>query len=270
MGSKDASVINGALQDAQDDDILSPDARDLMAVNLTNQVMIGAGGMDIDDIETTEVTLVTLVVDDSTSMSGEVQNVCIGQNEMLDAIGGSKQNEQFLIGMWALNRRDPYHGYVQVKDALRLDNKSYRTQGMTPLYSRWLEAATANVVYAQQLRATGTPVRSILVVLTDGENNQSGRIRAADCAKVAKDLLASEQFILAFIGVGREANFKAVAKRMGIPDGAVLLANETGRDSGDRESEIRQVFQILSQSVIRASQTTIDPQAQNNFFNSGS
>ena len=179
---------------------------------------------------------------------------------MLEAFEKSKQKDSFLVGMWALNRTDPYHSYVKVADAVRLDKRNYQPNGMTQLCDRWGEVLSANVAYAQQLRANGTPVRSIAVVITDSYDNASSKFTTRDCAKIAKDLLASEQFILALVGVGNEADFRAMAKDMGLPDGAVLLAAATA-------SDMRRIFQLVSQSVIRASQADISAsKAQNQFF----
>ena len=110
-----------------------------------------------------------------------------------------------------------------------------------------------------QLRATGTPCRSIVVVITDGADYGSRR-RATECAQISKDLLASEQFVLAFVGVGPDTDFRAVAKKMGVPDGCVMVATSA------TPAELRKAFQMVSQSAIRASQGQIRPGANAGFF----
>jgi hypothetical protein len=178
---------------------------------------------------------------------------------MVKSFVDSKQRDSILLGQWRLYDPKPYHSYLPVSQATLLDASNYRADApSTPLYDRWIDAVTANVAYAQQLRAAGTPVRSICVVLTDGGDNSSTH-RATDCLKLNTDLLKSEQFVLAFIGIGDAAEFKRIAKSMGIPAGSVLVA-------GSSASEMRRVFRLLSQSVIRASQTGNPSQAQNNFF----
>lgn len=265
--SQTVGSLKSMFSEAEKSGTISVPTRDLLCVNLDDSILAGSQGADIDDITATEVTLVTLVIDDSGSMDSRAQDARAGQNEMLKAFAESKQKDSFLLGQWALNRTSPYHSYVPVDQATKLDGRNYKPDGSTPLYDRWCQALAANVAYAAQLRATGTPVRSIAAVITDGENNDSRTFDEKDCRRIAKDLIASEQFILAFIGVGNEAFFRQIAKDMGIPDGAVLIAGLPTGKAGATASEMRKVFRLLSQSVIRASQTSVDPAtAQNAFF----
>jgi len=249
--------LDNIFNEANDDGIISAAVKDLMCVNFDNDILNGA--QDIEDLES-EVTLVTLLMDDSGSMFPMIQEAIAGQNEMLSALSKSKQKDSILIGQWAMNMGAPYHSYIPVDKATVFDSQNYVPDNMTPLYDKWYEALAANVAYAQQLRASGTMVRSIAIVLTDGQDNASRKFRAPDCKRLADDLLNSEQFILAFIGVGNEADFKTIASKMGFPSGSVLLAQAT-------PSEMRKVFRMLSQSVIRASQTSVNHNTlQNGFF----
>ena len=254
------ATVKSVFAAASAEGVLSAASKDLLCINLDDNVLAGCAGIDLDDIEATEVTLVSLLLDDSGSMRGFEKSVMDGHKELLDALKGSKQKEYFLVGMWALNGAGPIHSYVKVDDAVKLDASNYSATGCTPLYDKWCEMLAANVAYAQQLRASGTAVRSIAVVITDGRDEHSRKFRATDCARLAKDLLDSEQFILALVGVGDEPLFRDVGRQMGIPDGSVLVAGKTA-------SEIRKVFRLVSQSVIRASQANVNPVfAQNAFF----
>lgn len=256
----DIRTAKSIFAEAAEEGMISLPTKDLLCVNLDDAVLAGCAGVNPDDIEATEVTLVSLLIDDSGSMAGLEDAVISGERTMLEAFGRSKQSDSFLVGMWALNRPVPYHSYVRIADAVRLDRRNYQPEGMTPLCDRWGEVLSANVAYAQQLRANGTSVRSIAVVITDSYDNASHKFTTRDCARIAKDLLASEQFILAMVGVGSEADFRVMARTMGLPDGAVLLSAATA-------SDMRRAFQLVSQSVIRASQAAISPsKAQSQFF----
>jgi len=96
-------------------------------------------------------------------------------------------------------------------------------------------------------------------VITDGADVGSKR-RAADCERLSRDLLASEQFVLAFVGVGTEADFRAVALSMGVPDGCIEV------QSAATAGGLRNVFQMVSRSAIRASQGLVKPGAGAGFF----
>ncbi len=260
MSKPDIGTVKSVLGSAVDDGIISLPVRDLMCVSLDDHVLMGCDGMDLDEIEATEVTLVSLLIDDSGSMCDVVDAVIDGQNSMLKALIDSKQKDSFLLGMWALNRIGPYHSYLKIENVEKLDHVNYYPGGHTPLFDKWIETLSANVAYAQQLRDSGTSVRSIAVVITDGQDFGSRKHTAKDCATLAKDLLDSETFVLAMVGLG-DHGFKDVAREMGFPAGAVL-------EAGNTPSDVRRVFQLVSQSVIRASQVKVDPKsAQNNFFN---
>jgi uncharacterized protein YegL len=225
-------------------------------------VVAGAAGMDLEDITASDVTLITMLIDSSTSIAqaGLEQAVRDGQNALLDAFDASREKESILVATWTFDSDvKVVHSYVPVDDAARLDAASYRAAGATHLYDTWCDALAANVAYAQRLRDGGTPCRSIVVVITDGEDCGSRR-SAADCARLSSELLASEQFVLAFVGVGDDVQFRAVAKRMGIPDGSVEVQAQA------TAAGMRKVFQMVSQSAIRASQARIGPGRNAGFF----
>ncbi len=218
--------------------------------------------MHVDDILAQEVSLITLLVDMSSSIgaSGLEDAVRRGQGGMLDAFGKAREKDSILCALWTFHHQaDVVHSYLPVEDAIRLDQKNYRARGTTHLYDTWCDGLAANVAYAQQLRDNGTPCRSIVVVVTDGYDVGSTRT-AGNCASLSRDLLASEQFVLAFVGVGDEADFRGVAKSMGVPDGSVLV------EKSATPSGLRRAFDLVSRSAIRASQGQVAPGPQAGFF----
>lgn len=230
--------------------------------NLGSMVVAGAAGKALEDIAASDVTLITLLVDASSSIGdrGLEQAVRDGQNGLVDAFSGAKERDSVLMALWTFNQDAVVlHGYLPVDDAARLTQKNYRAGGSTRLYDTWCDALAANVAYAQRLRDGGTPCRSVVVVVTDGEDCGSTR-SAGDCARLSRDLLASEQFTLAFVGVGKDVNFAAVAKAMGVPDGCVLVQKDATPHA------LRQTFMMVSRSAIRASQGRIAPGANAGFF----
>src|SRR5207248_2540466 len=96
---------------------------------------------------------------------------------LLDAFAGSKEKDAVLVALWTFqSHADVVHGYVPVDDATRLVvGKTYAPAGTTHLYDTFIDACAANVAYAQTLRDAGTPTRSIIVVVTDGEDVGSRR-----------------------------------------------------------------------------------------------
>lgn len=240
---------------------LSNASKNIITGNLGAVVVAGAAGKDTEDILTSDVTLVTLLVDASSSIHSRNLEDAVrsGQNGLVDALANSPVRESVLMALWTFNEDiRVVHSYVGTDDAARLDRKTYNAAGSTRLYDTWCDALAANVAYAQKLRDGGTPCRSIVVVITDGEDCGSKR-RAGDCATLSRDLLASEQFILAFVGVGTDVDFHAVAKSMGVPDGCILKTDATPQ-------AMRKVFGMVKQSTIRASQGIIQPGPNIGFF----
>lgn len=242
--------------------VLSPQSSTLITGNLGNLVLAGAAGKDLEDITASEVTLVTVLIDASASIAdrGLERAVREGQNALLDAFSGAKDRDAVLLACWTFSgQMGVVHSYVPVPDATRLDAKNYRASGSTALYDTWCSALAANVAYAQRLRDGGTPTRSVVVVVTDGEDVGS-RHTAADCARLSRDLLASELFTLALVGVGADVNFEHVAKSMGIPGGCILWEKDA------TPSSLRRAFQLVSRSAVRASQGKIQPGVAAGFF----
>ena len=242
--------------------VLSAASSSLITGNLGNLVLSGAAGKDLEDIDASEVTLVTVLIDASTSIQTRALEVSVreGQNALLDAFAGAKERDAVLLACWTFNQTQKVvHSYVPVGDATRLDANTYRALGSTALYDTWCAALSANVAYAQRLRDGGTPARSVVIVVTDGEDVGSTRT-AADCARLSHDLLASELFTLALVGVGTDVNFENVARAMGVPAGCVLWEKDA------TPANLRRAFQLVSRSAVRASQGRIQPGAAAGFF----
>lgn len=212
-------------------------------------VIAGAAGVDAEDLVASDVTLVTVLVDASTSIHtrGLEDAVIRGYGELVDAFDDARERDSVLLALWTFNdEARVVHAYVPVGDATRLDPSNYRGLGGTKLYDTFCDGVLANVAYAERLRAAGTPTRSIVVVLTDGEDCGSRR-RASHCQALARDVLASETFQLAFVGVGTDVDFHDVAKKMGFPRGSVAVSAQA------TASSIRALFRMVSQSTLRMS-----------------
>lgn len=261
MNSK--QTIETLFNQATDEGLLGAESQTILIQNLNESVIAGAAGKRAEEVDATEVTLVTVVIDDSGSITAKllVDAVREGQNALVRALGGSKQQDSILIAQWKLGSvAELIHSYVPVNESVLLDASNYNPSSGTALYDVWMDALASNVAYAQTLAATGTQVRSVALVITDGRDESSRKYRARDCAVLASDLLSSESFHLAFIGVGEQRMFNTVAEEMGFARNSILTASAT-------ESEIRKAINFASQSIIRASQGLIRPGANSGFFN---
>ena len=254
--------LSSLFSSAQSAGTISAQTAQIITGNLGAIVIAGAAGKDAEDIVASDVMLVTLLVDASSSIHSRNLEDAVrdGQNMLVDALSQSRERDSILMALWTFNDDiRVVHSYVGVDDVTRLDAKSYQAVGSTRLYDTWCDALAANVAYAQRLRDAGTPCKSVVVVITDGEDAGSRR-RTADCERISRDLLASEQFTLAFVGVGIDVDFHSVARAMGIPDGSITVQTQA------TASGLRKVFRMVSQSTIRASQGMVRPGANTGFF----
>lgn len=259
---KDPGDVSQLVSSAVARGVLSPGSATLITGNLGPLVLAGAAGKALEDLTATDVTLITVLIDASSSIGdrGLEQAVRDGQNALVDAFDGARERDSVLLALWTFaSDMDVLHSYVPVDEATRLDARNYHAGGATKLYDTWCDALAANVAYAQRLRDGGTPTRSVVVVVTDGEDVSSRRT-ASDCARLSKDLLASELFTLAFVGVGGNVDFAAIARSMGVPDGCVLVQKDA------TPAGLRRVFQLVSRSAVRASQGQVQPGVNAGFF----
>ncbi len=254
MNNNSAPNLNNLFQNAQDEGLLSQASMQaLNIIDIGAQIQAGLG-INVDDVTASEVVLITIMPDDSGSIrfSGNTQAVRGGHNSVLDALIDSPQQDNILIHTRYLNGFVLFP-YLPLPQAVRMDTKNYNPNLGTPLYDQTLVLLGTVLAKSQELADNGVPVRTITLIITDGSDEGSRRANAKDVAAVVEDMLKSENHIIAAMGIDNEyTNFNQVFQTMGIRDEWILTP-------GNSESEIRQAFQIFSQSVIQASQ------AANNF-----
>jgi len=234
-------------------------AMQLTADTLGPAIQAGFGTVSLDDVTTSEVVLVTMLVDDSGSIhfAGNSDVVREGCNAVVAALKGSKQSDGVLITCRYLNDDGGNHGvlypYVTLDGARLLDTHNYNPNGGTPLYDQTAVTLTAVAAKMAEFEAGGVPARAVTLIVTDGADQHSRRHDAGDIAKMVGGMLRSEAHIIAGMGIedsssGHGVDFRKVFREMGLLDEWVLTP-------GDTPQEIRQAFQVFSQSAVRASQS---------------
>lgn len=236
---------------------MSQQSVDLLVQNLDGQTGLGCVGAQVDDLNTDDVTLLVVLLDASGSMESVKKDVITAFNEMMRALADSKAKDSILVSAWTFDDRPKLlFGYTPVDSVKDLDAKTYVMGGATALYDATMDGFTGIVAYGQDLRNNGIRTRSIVVVMTDGGDNASG-VTAAAVKTVADDLIRQETYTLAFVGMGTDATyFQGVAAQMGFP--SILTVKHSA-------SDIRRALNMISGSVIRASQGQINS-GGNSFF----
>jgi hypothetical protein len=254
--------VNELLKGAQADGMLSPSSHKTLTVVDLGQQINAAMGVSIDEVEATESILVATMPDDSGSIrfSGNADAVRQGHNEMLKALGDSKEADSMLVMCRLLNGDVVYpycllsdaedmNGSNYNPDAEDMNGSNYNPDGITPLYDEAVTFLGAIAAKAQEAADLGNSFRAICMIITDGADEHSRRNTADDVKGIVDDLLQTEQVVVAGFGVQNNygTDFEEVFDSMGIP-------REWQLTTKSDPSEIRRAFQLFSKSAVRMSQ----------------
>lgn len=205
-------------------------------------------GVSPDAIESSEVFILTILLDDTgsiESVSGGPKAVTDGHNLVIEALRASKSDDAIIAHATQLINGHLYE-YKKLNEVPAITHKEYTPNGgHTPLYDRTIATLGTVLAKEQEFRANGVPVRTATLIVTDGGDNSS-KSRAADVAKVVRELRQRENHIVACMGIGEESSFRQIFSEMGIDDNWILTP-------GQNASEIRKAFVVFSKSSVQAS-----------------
>lgn len=224
-------------------------------MDLDDIAVAGCQGIDVDDVDAEDVTLVCVIIDASGSMWDEAEVLRRAYREqLLEPLRGAAEADSILLSTLvfscgAAENVRVVHGYTPIPQCPELTEADYSPGGATPLYDAVSTGLTGLISYGQQLRDNGTRTKSIVVVMSDGQENAS-RISAAKVRNISGDVLREQEFILAYIFYGKQTEGDTYAEEIGFPARHRLTENLDG-------SGIRNVFGQVSASVIKTSQAQI-------------
>ncbi len=155
----------------------------------------GFSAIRIEDLGAAEYTLVTLVADVSPSTRGfrKAMEACLG--EVLQACGASPRRHNLLVRLVAFaSDLSEIHGFRPLADCRA---EQYRgvlksLRGTTALFDATTNAVEATSAYGGKLLAGGYDVNGIVIVLTDGMDNDSTGTMA-ECKRVFDEALSTEK-----------------------------------------------------------------------------
>lgn len=243
--------VNALFQGALDDGTLGAGAMAAIGniPDMGAQIQMGLG-ISVDDVTASEVTLVTMMPDDSGSIrfvAGNTEAVREGCNTILDALGASKQKDGILVHNRYLNGNTLFP-YTTLDQAVRMDASNYNPNQGTPLYDQTAVLLATVLAKAREFEDNGVACRTVTAIITDGADEHSRSQSAASIKKIVTDMLRMETHIILFMGIADGyTDFQRVAAEMGIPSEFVLTPKNS-------PSEIRKAFMVVSQSAVRASQ----------------
>lgn len=237
---------------------LNQKATGIVVKNLSAKTIAGAQGVNPADLNTDFVTLFLVIFDETGSMDGNQSAVHQSFDEMVSALKGSKEADSIFMSAWTFNSRrtNLVHSYLPLDLVTSLSG--YNPSAATNLFDAVLDGITSLLLYETELVKYGTRLQTVVVIFTDGEDNDSTNPVSA-VKTLIDDLLTKEKYIFSLVAFGRGFAHQT-AMKMGIPAANVLEVGKTA-------SEIRHAVGTVSKSVIRTSQTKIGSTSQSGFFN---
>lgn len=225
---------------------LSDDATDaLLAVTgAAKEIAPGLGEASTRD----EILLASILVDDSTSIAININEIRFGHKIMLEALRAELFTADVQVHTRALNRGvlSPYKSLSSATPLTEHNYSGSRLVTVTPLYLQSLLTLATVAIKAQEEEDHGAKVRTFTLIITDGEDNKSGSTAAVNVRAIAKDMLEfSTNHIVAGMGVGERIDFREVFRSMGIPERWIFTP-------GTSIDELRAVFRKIGQSLCLA------------------
>jgi hypothetical protein len=244
--------VEDLFRSAHEEGDLSAESLQALTLNADIGSQIQAGlGVAPDDVPASEVVLVTLMPDDSGSITaaGNAEAVRGGHNLVLESLRASQQKDGVLAHTRYLNGFVLYP-YRRLTEAVPMTGKNYQPRLGTPLYDQTVVLLGTVLAKTREFASAGVPVRTITLILSDGADCHSTTQTEATVRSIVEDMLRQESHIVAAMGVSDgHTDFRRIFRAMGIPDHWILTP-------GRSQSELRKAFHAFSQSAVHASQGT--------------
>ncbi|MEZ4884446.1 MAG: vWA domain-containing protein [Chitinophagales bacterium] len=199
-----------------------------------------------DDIQTDETINAVFVVDVSPSIHTYVKDLNHAFNDFVASMQQSHVADHLLVSVIEFNEKVMVRTGFQ--PILQVPNIQFKPcGGGTALYDATLQGLKQAVDYRSNLEASGVTTKTLLFVITDGEDNSSQN-QASRVKTELNKILANEQNVFSFttilFGVGHSSSFGKAQQEMGLQHLAKV---------GTSGAEIKKMIGFISQSISSAS-----------------
>lgn len=199
---------------------------------------IEAQNTSVDDLESENVNLMMIAVDNSGSMLNYMSDMDKCLKGFKDALKDSKESNEILVARANFSNDTEIGGYKPIGEF----DTNFSAYGGTALYDCVVQSSQKMLEYRKYLRDQGVRVKCVFAVFSDGCENAS--TATISMAKQAVSNLNSEEITTAFISFGNDAQQEA--NNLGFKN---LLT------VGSTATELRRAFDCLSKSVIESSKS---------------
>lgn len=169
------------------------------------------GNYNPNDVSVEETINAVFVIDTSSSIHPHVQDLNANLNDFIERMQKSHIADKLFVSQVEFNSQvHVEHGFKPISELGHVD-LSPRVGGTTALYKA-VETALQNAInYRKDLENVGVNCKTLLFVMTDGENNEPGEASAVK--SIIDNFLVDEKNILSFqsilFGMGNSAKFDA-------------------------------------------------------------
>lgn len=206
------------------------------------------GNFNPNEVSVEETINAVFVIDTSGSVSSYGHELNTALNEFIQRMQKSHAADKLFVSQIEFNNDvNVIHGFKPISEMQTVDLTS-RIGGMTALYKAVSIGLKNAIDYRQDLENAGVNCKTLLFVITDGLDNASGGVTAADVKSKISTLLQEERNIFSFesilFGVGTDVEFEAAQQEMGIKHLAKV---------GTTADEIRKMIAFISASITSVS-----------------
>jgi uncharacterized protein YegL len=202
---------------------------------------------DPDQVQVEETINAVFVVDKSPSVNSYIGDLNNAFNDFIQTMQQSHVHDRLFVSIVEFNENVEVNKGFQPIVGIPVTTFVPSGRG-TALYDAVAAGIQNAVEYRNNLENSGINVKTLLFVITDGEDNSSQRGSALavkeKLAEIKKDEAKAFSFTSILFGVGNQANFENAQKEMGIEH--LGKVGQTG-------AEIRKMISFISSSISKSS-----------------
>ena len=201
------------------------------------------GNFNPEEIETDETINAVFIVDVSYSVSLYVKELNSAFNDFVEAMQKSHIAEKLFVSIIEFNNNINVKTGFQPITAIPYTDFSKSIGGVTSLYDAVKTGLENAVEYRENLENSGVETKTLLFVITDGDDNNSKNpphVVKQIIDKLKSDERSAFSFTSILFGVGHDADFEKARKEMGIEH--IAKVGTTGDD-------MKKMIGFISQSI---------------------
>lgn len=206
------------------------------------------GNYNPNEVTVEETINAVFVIDTSSSVSSYAPELNKALNEFTARMQKSHAADKLFVSVIEFNSNiNVVSGFRPISEMQPTDITP-RIGGLTALYKACDTGLKNAIDYRKDLENAGVNCKTLLFIITDGEDNASGGVTADHVKLKITDLMKEERNFFSFesilFGVGSDAEFTKAQTEMGIGHLAKV---------GTTADEIRKMIGFISQSITSVS-----------------